>query len=117
VEYGHHRWIFTLAGRELRLIAKFPLASFFDPRRRWIGRIRSSGLYQRFKKIAHPGKPPTLRDTGYLRWWDKGLAERNNELAFVWTGPLTYRVINGDHAGHSIHELAKMYAEDLADGL
>jgi hypothetical protein len=117
IGYAHHRWIYTLADNELRVIAKFPLASFFSPRRRPIGRLTASRLFQAIKRFwTRPGRVG-LSDIGYLPWWCSDLAERSNELAFIWAGDLQFKVINNDYAGNSIQELACLYRDALAEGL
>jgi len=117
IGYAHHRWIYTLTACELRLIAKFPLTSFFSPRRRLIGRVTASTPYQAIKKLwTRPGRVG-LSDIGYLPWWRAELAERSNELAFIWDGDLQFRVINNDYASDSIQELARIYRDELAEGL
>jgi hypothetical protein len=117
IGYAHHRWIYTLADCELRLVAKFPLTSFFSPRRRWIGQLTTSKLYRAVKKLWTRGGRIGLSDIGYLPWWRADLAERPNELAFIWTGELQFKVINNDYATDSIQELARLYKEDLSEGL
>jgi len=117
IGYAHHRWIYTLDNCELRVIAKFPLASFFSPRRRWIGRLTTSRPYQAIKKLwERPGRVG-FSDIGYLPWWRRDLAERSNELAFIWAGELQFKVINNDYAADSIQELACLYRDQLAEGL
>ncbi len=117
IGYAHHRWIYTLADDELRLIAKFPLASFFSPRRRHMGRLTASRPFQAVKKLwTRPGRVG-LSDIGYLPWWRSDLAERSNELAFIWDGDLRFKVINNDYASDSIQELARIYRDELAEGL
>lgn len=110
IDCAHHRWICTLAERELRMIAKFPLASFFSPRRRWAGRLTASG------PIRRPGRGG-LGDIGYLPRWRPDLARRSNEPAFIRSGNLRFTVINNDYASDSIQQLAGLYRDELADGL
>jgi hypothetical protein len=99
------------------VIAKFPLASFFSPRRRRIGQLTASRPYQAIKKLwTRPGRIG-LSDIGYLPWWRPDLAERSNELAFIWAGDLQFKVINNDYASDSIQELARLYRDELAEGL
>jgi hypothetical protein len=107
VGYGHHRWIYTLADAELRVVAKFPLASYFSPRNDIVLRLRA----------LLGGKGPHMRDAGPLRWRNHALGGPENELAFIWKGELNFRAINGDYSGATTHELARMYREDLAAGL
>jgi hypothetical protein len=104
VGYGHHRWIYTLMDDELRVVAKFPAANFFSPRRRFVGKIMTSRPYQALKKAAERKDRIGMSDIGYLPWWDSGLADINNELAFIWQGELRFSAINGDYAGQSIQE-------------
>lgn len=117
IGYAHHRWIYTLVDHELRVIAKFPLASFFSPRRRRIGRLTVSRPFQALKRLwTRPGRVG-LSDIGYLPWWRPDLAKRSNELAFIWSGSLQFKVINNDYATDSIQELARLYRDELAEGL
>src|ERR1700682_1078857 len=44
VGYVHHRWIFTLVPGELRLISKWPFASYFSPRRASLLRLKAGAL-------------------------------------------------------------------------
>jgi hypothetical protein len=117
IGYAHHRWIYTLTPTELRAIAKFPIASFFSPRRRLVGRLTTSAPYQAIKKLFEPPGRVGMSDIGYLPWWRADLADRRNELAFIWTGELSYSFINNDYAGHSIHQLARLYVDELSEGL
>jgi hypothetical protein len=117
IGYAHHRWIYTLAGGELRVIAKFPLASFFSPRRRLMGRVTTSKPYQAIKRLWTRAGRVGLSDIGYLPWWRADLASRLDELAFIWTGELKFAVMNNDYAGDSFHELALRYRDELAEGL
>jgi hypothetical protein len=117
IGYAHHRWVYTLAEHELRMIAKFPLTSFFSPPRRPIGRLTASRPFQAIKKLwTRPGRIG-LSDIGYLPWWRPDLAERSNELAFIWAGDLRFKAINNDYASDSIQELARLYRDELAEGL
>jgi hypothetical protein len=115
VGYGHHRWIFTLVDNELRVIAKFPFASYYSPRRYVLMRVRASApvraLRERFRI------PAKIRDQGPLRWWQRDRSSAGNELAFVWRGVLNFKAINADYAGANISELARLYREELAIGL
>jgi hypothetical protein len=115
VGFGHHRWIYTLAPDELRLIAKFPLASYFTPRRSPFLTFRAS-FPSRALRAAF-GFPEKMRDDGPLIWWKKDRSGPGNELAFIWRGELRFRVINGDHAGHAARDLGRLYREELAQGL
>lgn len=117
VGYGHHRWIYTLVGDELRLVAKFPFASYYSPRRRPWARLKASRLYQGVKDRLAGAQKARLGEFGHLRWWRKDLADKSNELAFIWSGRLKFAVINDDFAGTSTIELARLYAEELAEGL
>lgn len=115
VGYAHHRWIFTLTPDGLRIIAKFPFASYFSPRRRPLARLYASGLaniYRRFR-----GRGNGLSAIGPLPWWDSAIAGPHNELAFIWDGDLEFEAINGDYAGESPLRLARLYHDDLAPGL
>ena len=62
-------------------------------------------------------KTPRLSDIGPLPWWDAKLADRRNELAFIWTGDLRFRMLNDDFAGHTTYETAILYYNDLREGL
>jgi len=115
VGYGHHRWIFTLAPQELRLIAKWPFASHFSPRRRALASFKASAAANAYRRLR--GRKPGLSAIGPLPWWRRDLAGPNNELAFIWEGPLAFRVINADYAGESVLALARLYRDELAAGL
>ena len=115
VGYGHHRWIFSLERDRLKLIAKFPLASRFSPRRRLSAKIKASPFAKTLRRLRHTG--PRLSDLGPLPWWDKSRAGRYNELAFIWSGELSFTVINGDYAGDTMFDLGRLYCQELADGL
>jgi hypothetical protein len=115
VGYGHHRWVFTLALDALRLIAKFPFASHFSPRRRFVARLRASAPANALRHLR--GRKSGLSAVGPLTWWDAALAGPGNELAFVWKGSLSFEVINADYAGESILALARLYRDELRDGL
>jgi hypothetical protein len=113
VGYGHHRWIYTLVGDELRLVAKLPLASYFAPRNDLILRLRALvPLNGRSDCVV-----PHMRHAGPLRWRNRALGTRGNELAFVWQGELKFSVINSDYAGATSHHLARLYREELAEGI
>jgi hypothetical protein len=117
VGYGHHRWIYTLADSELRMIAKLPLACFFKPRRRLLARISSSAPFRAVNRLWTRNRRVGLSDVGYLPWWRSDRAGRGDELAFIWTGALQYRPINNDYPGDSIYDLARLYRDELAQGL
>ena len=115
VGYGHHRWIFTLTPTELRVIAKWPFASYFSPRRRWIAQIKASAAAGFLRNLL--GRKGGLSAIGPLPWWHSELAGPNHELAFIWKGELQFSSINQDYAGDSILALAKLYRDELAQGL
>jgi len=115
VGYCHHRWIFTLADGELRLVAKFPFASHFSPRYHGLTKIKASLPAKALRRLIH--KTPRLSDIGPLPWWDAKLADRRNELAFIWTGDLRFRMLNDDFAGRTTYETAILYYNELREGL
>lgn len=115
VGYGHHRWVFTLAPRELRVIAKWPFASHFSPRRRALAKMKASRAANLIRHLR--GRKLGLSAVGPLPWWNSSLAGAGHELAFIWNGSLAYSSINGDFAGASLLELAKLYRDELAHGL
>ncbi len=115
VGFGHHRWIYTLAPDEFRLIAKFPFVSYYAPQWRALQAVRASAPAKTLRRWF--GVKPHMRDLGPLPWWNAALAGPSNELAFVWKGELNYRAINADYAGQSLHDLARLYREELAEGL
>ena len=115
VGYWHHRWIFTLSDGRLLVVAKFPLASQFSPRRRFIAQLKTSWPVQAIRKARKMS--PRISDLGPLSWWDSQLAGHGNELSFVWSGDLEYKSINADYAGATAYETACLYHRDLANGL
>lgn len=115
VGYAHHRWIFTLTDDELRFVSKFSLASHFSPKRRTIAAIKASRPVKALRGLTHSKR--RLSDLGPLPWWNHYLAGPDNELAFIWSGDLNYRVINDDYAGDDAVALAMLYHRDLATGL
>lgn len=113
VGYGHHRWIYTLVGDELRVVAKLPLASYFAPRNDLILRLRALvSLNGRSNRTV-----PHMRHAGPLRWRNRALGTPGNELAFAWQGKLKFHVVNSDYAGATNHDLARLYREELAEGI
>jgi hypothetical protein len=58
-----------------------------------------------------------LRNAGPLTWWDASRSRPGNELAFVWCGRLNFRAINNDYSGATVHQLGRLYREELAEGL
>jgi hypothetical protein len=113
VGYGHHRWIYTLVGDDLRVVAKLPLASYFSPWNDLVLRLRSylPSLGRSDRATAH------MRNAGPLRWRNSVLGAPGNELAFAWKGALKFHAINADYSGATSHELARLYREELAIGL
>jgi SAM-dependent methyltransferase len=115
VGYCHHRWIFTLADGELRLVAKFPFASHFSPRYRGLAKIKASAPAKALRRLIH--RTPRLSDIGPLPWWDARLADRHNELAFIWSGDLRFCILNDDFAGRTTYDTAILYRDELREGL
>jgi hypothetical protein len=115
VGYCHHRWIYTLADRELRLVAKFPFASHFSQRYRTLANIKASRPAKALRRLIHKG--PRLSDVGPLPWWNDKLADRRNELAFIWRGELRFRILNDDFAGRTTYDTAMLYRDGLREGL
>jgi hypothetical protein len=115
VGYGHHRWIYTLADGELRVIAKLPFASYYSPKRESYLAVLASQPLSVLRSAL--GIATRTRHEGPLHWWRKQLGGPGNELAFVWQGRLQFRAINSDFSGMSIRELARLYREELAGGL
>jgi hypothetical protein len=115
VGYAHHRWIFTLRETSLGVIAKWPFASFFSPRKRTMASFRASSFGRAWRRLA--GRRDGLSAIGPLPWWRADLAGPENELAFIWKGQLAFEEINGDYAGASPFELALLYRDALVEGL
>jgi hypothetical protein len=115
VGYGHHRWVFTLVPGELRLIAKWPFASYFSPRRAPFLRFKAGALARAFRRLR--SRKPGMSAGGPLPWWRRDLSGPNNELAFIWNGAIEFRAINSDYAGESTTALAQLYREALREGL
>lgn len=115
VGYGHHRWVFTLTPSALRVIAKWPFASYFSPRRRAINSLKASAIASAYRRLR--GREPGLSSLGPLPWWRHDLAGPNNELAFAWRGSIDFDSINADYAGESVYTLARIYRDELATGL
>jgi hypothetical protein len=115
VGYGHHRWIYTLTDDELRVVAKFPFASYFSPKRRALQKFNASAPLNVLRRWF--GVTPRVRHLGALDWWNSSLSERGNELAFIWQGELSFQVVNSDYAGESLDDLARLYRDELAHGL
>ena len=115
VGYCHHRWIFTLVDGELRPVAKFPFASHFSPRHRRLANIKASRPAKALRRLIH--KNPRLSDVGPLPWWNAKLADRRNELAFIWSGDFRFRILNNDYAGRTTYDTAMLYRNELREGL
>jgi len=113
VGYGHHRWIYTLADNELRVVAKLPLASYFAPKNDFFLRLRA---FATLNGNAN-GMAPHMRRAGPLLWRNRAIGTPGNELAFAWKGELNFRAINSDYSGATTHDLGRIYREELACGL
>ena len=58
----------------------------------------------------NPAVPP-------LTWVNPSLARHDMELGFRWVQDFEFKILNGDYAGHSSLELAKLYMEGLSSGV
>ena len=92
-----------------------PFASHFSPRYHGLTKIKASLPAKALRRLIH--KTPRLSDIGPLPWWDAKLADRRNELAFIWTGDLRFRMLNDDFAGRTTYETAILYYNELREGL
>jgi hypothetical protein len=107
VGYGYHRWIYTLVGGELRVVAKLPLASYIAPKNDLTPRFRPFVPNNRSASTI----PHTLY-AGPLHWRNRALGPPGNELAFAWEGELNFLVINSDYAGATSHEVHDCIAKN-----
>ena len=89
IGYAHHRWIFTIANQELRMLAKTCIANvFLDNPLSWIDTDR----------VAVAGGMP--------------------ELSFFWDKGFNYRFLGSDLTdAHGAQEVLELYVRDLAEGL
>jgi len=110
--YCHHRWIFQITsdGR-FRAIAKMPIVNLFN----------KYNLFQNFlfnlRMMVRRLKFKTVTDLPSINWTDHKKASHKCELAFLWEKDFSFEYINGDFAGKSCDELARLYLEELKDGL
>ncbi len=67
IGYGHHRWIYTLAGDELRLIAKLPLAAVYSPKRsRYLRLLASSAAGRHAQRLENCASDPSSRSVALV---------------------------------------------------
>jgi len=91
VGYAHHRWVYTVADNELRILAKTCIANVFIPMRHLLTWLDDS-------QVSKPGGAP--------------------ELGFMWAGDFLYTFIGHDLTdAHSPQEVANLYINGLAEGL
>jgi hypothetical protein len=113
VGYCHHRWIYTLAGEQLRVLSKMPITKYW-----------SSAFYL-FRKICSfkmLRKRLTIRGlfwpaVGDIPWLNKKKGHEQRELGFIWEKEFVYSIVNNDYAGYNFEALADLYTLQLRDGL
>lgn len=113
--YCHHRWIFGLSNERLRMVAKLPIANYFAARYRLLAKLKTSALVKSVRKSKRMA--PRVSDLGPLPWWDRELARRGHELAFIFKGRLEFEALNADFYGSGPVDIGKLYRDGLAAGL
>lgn len=134
--YCHHRWIFTIQEAEilstpdedaplsdvqrkdacLVAMAKLPIVQYWNislnPLVRVIHLISRNTMMAKVLRRLRLN-PAVPRPT----WINPELGHGNMELGFRWEEDFEFKILNGDYAGHSSIELARLYIESLGPGV
>jgi len=115
IGYCHHRWVFSISENDvLRIFPKLPLTSYFSVAHRlahFLGALDSgliSGLMRKIKRM------PVASG---IKWVKKEKTIPGKELGFIWEGGFKYEFANGGSIGRNVFEAARLYTDELENGI